>query len=100
LRQELKLDDNDPVPFTIKRIFKQAKVSEFIDLAQGVNQLVTAGIWDIEKANEILESEEVTKRVSEEKKDALKNQPDPQNEIKQPKTDQPVTNQVKAPIKN
>ncbi len=64
LRKELQMDDNEPLPFRIRREFNIPRVSEFIDMAEAVVRLVDANIWDKQKANEILDSEEVTERVN------------------------------------
>lgn len=70
LRKELQLDDDEPLPFRIRREFKLPTVAEFIDMADAIVKLVTANIWDKQKANEVLESPEVTERVN---KDDLEN---------------------------
>lgn len=77
-KELLKSDGNDEVevsetlPFHIRRVWNQAKASEFVDLATSVVALVNAGIWDIQKANEVLGSEEATSRVLKEKKEKQK----------------------------
>lgn len=70
LRKELKLKDDKPLPFRIRREFNTPRVSEFIDLTDAVVKLVESNIWDKQKANEVLDSEEVTERVN---KDDLEN---------------------------
>jgi len=68
--KELLRDENgttipvdDRLPFHVKRVFNQAKASEFVDLANSVVALKNAGVWDVRKANEVLGSEEVTPRI-------------------------------------
>lgn len=53
--------------FRIRRIFNQAKVADFIDLADALSKLFAVGIWDEEKANEELGTEDVTPRIMKEK---------------------------------
>jgi len=65
--------DEEALPFHVRRVFNKAKVSEFVDLAQSVVSLKNAGIWDVEKANEVLDSEEVTERVNAQNEEKMKN---------------------------
>lgn len=60
------LIEGQELPFHIRRVYNQAKASEFVDLASSVRSLVDGKIWDIQKANEVLGSEEVTPRVKAE----------------------------------
>ncbi len=48
------------------RRWDKATAEQFEQLVNGVVQLVNSGIWDIKKANEKLQSEEVTQRVEKE----------------------------------
>jgi hypothetical protein len=72
IRDDL-LDDNttdDAEPkFKIKRIFNQARVADFLDLADAITKLHATGIWDLQKVNEELGSEEVIPRVEKQAKD-------------------------------
>ncbi len=61
------MQQEEKLPFRVKRVFNQAKVAEFVDLADALVALVQAGVWDIQKANEVLGSEEVTPRAIAEK---------------------------------
>ena len=70
LRKELELDDDKPLPFRIRREFNLPRVSEFVDMADAIVKLISANVWDKQKANEVLDSEEVTERVN---KDDLEN---------------------------
>lgn len=54
------------LPFHVRRVYNQAKASEFVDLADSVVRLKEARIWDVQKSNEVLGSEEVTQRVMKE----------------------------------
>ena len=58
--------EGQELPFHIRRVYNQAKASEFVDLATSVVALVNGKIWDIQKANEVLGSEEVTPRAQAE----------------------------------
>jgi hypothetical protein len=77
--------------FRIRRIFNQAKVADFIDLADALSKLFAVGIWDTQKVNEELGTEEVTPRViaeQEKQKEEMQNQfnqgqPQPKDMIKE-----------------
>jgi hypothetical protein len=56
--------------FRIRRTFNQARVADFLDLADAITKLHATGIWDLQKVNEELGSEEVIPRVEKEAKDA------------------------------
>ncbi|MCZ6582893.1 MAG: hypothetical protein O6761_06955 [Thaumarchaeota archaeon] len=58
--------DDKPVGLTFRIMRKWDKITneQFMELVNGIVQLVNAGIWDIQKANEKLQSEEVTQRVT------------------------------------
>ncbi len=64
LREELGLKEGEKLPFRLVRKFKVPTVSEFVDLAQGLTQLVGGGIWDIEEANKKLGTPEVADRLA------------------------------------
>jgi hypothetical protein len=72
--------ENNPLPFRVKRVWNQAKISDFTDLAASVVALKNAGIWDIQKCNEVLGSEEVTARAMQEqqRQEAMQQQKDQQ----------------------
>ena len=55
------------LPFHLRRIWNQPKVADFMDLADAITKLITAGVWDVKKGNEELGSEEVTPRAEAEK---------------------------------
>lgn len=55
--------DEMPMPFVIRRRFEKIKIEEFNDLVSAISTLKRDGIWDIQKANELLNTEEVTPRV-------------------------------------
>lgn len=63
IRQKLGLDEDQPLPFKIRREFDTPMVSEFTDLADGLTKLVAGGIWDVEMANEKLGTPEVGDRM-------------------------------------
>jgi hypothetical protein len=83
------LDDNKDgfteegeTKFKIKRIFNQAKVADFIDLADALSKLFAVGVWDVQKVNEELGTEDVTPRVvaeNEKKESEMKAQFNPNN---------------------
>jgi hypothetical protein len=56
--------------FRIKRQFNQARVADFLDLADAITKLHATGVWDLQKVNEELGSEEVIPRVEKQAKDA------------------------------
>jgi hypothetical protein len=103
------LDDNKDgfteegeTKFKIKRIFNQAKVADFIDLADALSKLFAVGVWDVQKVNEELGTEDVTPRVvaeNEKKENEMKAQfnqgnpeePSPKDMIKKNTKDE-VTN--------
>ena len=79
LREELGIEDGEELPFRIRREFNLPRVSEFLDMADAVTKLVQANVWDKQKANEVLDSEEVTERVNKddlESKDLVPNSDD------------------------
>lgn len=57
-----------PLPFLIRRKFEAPTVEDFVDLAESLASLKQNGIWDVTKANEMLNTEEVTTRVMAEQK--------------------------------
>lgn len=59
-------DDPPQINFKVMRRWDKATAEQFEQLVNGVVQLVNSGIWDIQKANEKLQSEEVTQRVTKE----------------------------------
>lgn len=61
--KEIKIEEGSDLPFHIRRVFNQAKASEFVDMAQAVATLKRENIWDVKKCNEVLGSEEVTPRI-------------------------------------
>lgn len=72
-------NQNDIPPhlkFKIMRRWDKATAEQFEQLVNGVVQLVNSGIWDIQKANEKLQTEEVTQRVT---KEDIENPNDPLN---------------------
>ena len=82
LRKQLDIEDGKPLPFRIRREFNLPRVSEFLDMADAVTKLVDANIWDKQKANEVLDSEEVTERVNKDdiESDKLVSEFSPQKE--------------------
>ena len=66
LRAELGLAEGEELPFRVKRVWNQAKVAEFVDLADAIRTLIDGHVWDIQKANEVLDTPEVTARVKAE----------------------------------
>ena len=59
--------DNPPhIRFRVMRRWDKATAEQFEQLVNGTVQLVNSGIWDIQKANEKLQTEEVTQRVTKE----------------------------------
>jgi hypothetical protein len=56
--------------FRIRRTFNQARVADFLDLADAITKLHATGVWDLQKVNEELGSEEVIPRVEKLAKDA------------------------------
>jgi hypothetical protein len=62
--------DSAEPKFRIRRTFNQARVADFLDLADAITKLHATGIWDLQKVNEELGSEEVIPRVEKEAKDA------------------------------
>ena len=69
-------DPPKPIGFKIMRRWDKVTAEQFMDLVNGVVQLVNSGIWDIQKANEKLQTEEVTQRVQ---KEDIENPGDPLN---------------------
>lgn len=63
-----------PLKFHLRRVFNQAKVADFLDLAQSITQLVGAGIWDTQQANEELGTEDVTNRIALDEDSIIKNE--------------------------
>jgi len=63
-----------PLKFHLRRVFNQAKVADFLDLAQSITQLVGAGIWDSQQANEELGTEDVTNRIALDEDSIIKNE--------------------------
>lgn len=63
------VDSEQPLPFLIRRKFELPTVEDFIDLADALVSLKTNNIWDTQKTNEILKTEDVTSRVLVEEKE-------------------------------
>jgi len=66
------IEDPADLPFHVRRVFNKAKVSDFMDMATAIVELVKNGIWDEQKANEELESEEVLQRIMQKKEEMQK----------------------------
>ncbi len=65
---KLTTDSAEP-KFRIRRTFNQARVADFLDLADAITKLFATGVWDLQKVNEELGSEEVIPRVEKIAKD-------------------------------
>ena len=67
--------DDKPVGLTFRITRKWDKITneQFLELVQGITALVQNNIWDVQKANEKLQTEEVTQRVMQEKQDNEEN---------------------------
>lgn len=83
LGEKFVIDVEDPeaevpqLPFKIKRVWEKPTVEEFMEMADALIKLTGAGIWDTEQANKVLQTPEVTKRISESEEKAKENmQPD------------------------
>ena len=57
-------DSNQQIGFKVMRRWDKATAEQFQELVNGVVQLVNSNIWDVQKANEKLQTPEVTQRVN------------------------------------
>jgi hypothetical protein len=80
-------DEEQMMPFKIKRIWDKPTISEFLDLATAVSTLVQTGIWDEEQANKVLETDDVTPRILKAKQERQQQmfQPKPEEETERQK---------------
>jgi len=57
-------DAEAPLPFVIRRKFEKPRIEDLIEMAQVTVELMRDGIIDLQKAHELLNMEEITKRVT------------------------------------
>ena len=57
-------DSDQQIGFKVMRRWDKATAEQFQELVNGVVQLVNSNIWDVQKANEKLQTPEVTQRVN------------------------------------
>lgn len=99
LDNEATTESEEP-KFKIKRVFNQARVADFLDLADAITKLFATGVWDLQKVNEELGSEEVIPRVeklqTEQKAEADKQAKENPEEKPEPTAKEEVAKKAKS----